>query len=65
MLFYACKKLFQKYEKKVDEAVRIVYGGSVNPDNVDALMAQPDIDGALVGGAALKFESFSRIIKFK
>ncbi|WP_028585662.1 triose-phosphate isomerase [Desulfogranum mediterraneum] len=62
---YIRQLLLQKYEKKVAEAVRIVYGGSVKPDNVDALMAQADIDGALVGGAALKFESFARIINFK
>jgi triosephosphate isomerase len=47
------------------EAVRILYGGSVKPDNVDSLMAQPDIDGALVGGACLDAASFSRIIGFR
>ncbi len=47
------------------EAVRILYGGSVKADNIDALMAQPDIDGALVGGASLEAESFSRIIAFR
>ncbi len=46
-------------------AVRILYGGSVKPDNVDTLMGQDDIDGALVGGAALKAESFARIVKFE
>lgn len=45
-------------------ACRILYGGSVKPDNVDALMRQPDIDGALVGGASLQVESFVRIAKF-
>ncbi len=45
-------------------AVRILYGGSVKPDNVDTLMAQGDIDGALVGGASLKADSFARIVKF-
>jgi triosephosphate isomerase len=45
--------------------VRIQYGGSVKPDNVDELMAQPDIDGALVGGASLKAESFLRIVQFR
>jgi len=45
--------------------VRILYGGSVKPDNIDALMRQPDIDGALVGGACLEAESFLRIIHFK
>jgi triosephosphate isomerase (TIM) len=44
--------------------VRILYGGSVKPDNIDALMRQPDIDGALVGGASLQVESFVRIVKF-
>ncbi len=47
------------------EAIRIQYGGSVKPDNVDALMAQPDIDGALVGGAALDPEAFARIVNFE
>ena len=56
--------LEEKMNKTVAEQVRILYGGSVKPENVDALMAQPDIDGALVGGAALQFESFARIIKF-
>lgn len=46
-------------------AIRVLYGGSVKPDNVDELMAQPDIDGALVGGASLKVDSFARIVKFK
>ena len=43
---------------------RILYGGSVKPDNVDVLMSQADIDGALVGGASLKAEDFARIIGF-
>ena len=47
------------------DKVRIQYGGSVKPDNIDALMAQPDIDGALVGGAALTAESFERIVHFR
>jgi len=45
------------------EAIRIQYGGSVKPGNVDALMAQPDIDGALVGGASLKPDSFAALIQ--
>jgi triosephosphate isomerase len=45
--------------------IRIQYGGSVKPDNVDALMAQPDIDGALVGGASLDPEAFARIVCFQ
>ena len=45
--------------------MRIQYGGSVKPDNVDALMACPDIDGALVGGASLDPENFARIVQFE
>ena len=48
----------------VAEAMRILYGGSVKPDNVTALMAQEDIDGALVGGASLKPDSFTAIVKY-
>jgi triosephosphate isomerase (TIM) len=47
------------------ENIRILYGGSVKPDNIDALMRQPDIDGALVGGACLEAESFLRIIHYR
>ena len=48
----------------IADGTRILYGGSVKPENVDELMAQPDIDGALVGGAALKADSFVRLVKF-
>ena len=48
----------------VAAAMRILYGGSVKPDNVTALMAQEDIDGALVGGASLKPDSFEKIVKY-
>jgi triosephosphate isomerase len=51
--------------RHVSDGMRIQYGGSVNPDNISDLMAQPNIDGALVGGASLKADSFSRIVKFK
>ncbi len=47
------------------EKARILYGGSVKPDNVRELMAEPDIDGALVGGASLKAETFVPIIRFR
>jgi triosephosphate isomerase len=53
------------YEKDIAAHIRILYGGSVKPENIDILMNQDDIDGALVGGAALKAESFGRIICFK
>ncbi|HEX3424906.1 MAG TPA: triose-phosphate isomerase [Acidimicrobiales bacterium] len=46
-------------------AVRIQYGGSVKPTNIAELMAQPDIDGALVGGASLEAEEFSRIVRYR
>ncbi|MFC1511106.1 triose-phosphate isomerase [Candidatus Margulisiibacteriota bacterium] len=50
--------------KEVAEKVRILYGGSVKPENVKTLMAQPDIDGGLVGGASLKVDSFIKLIKY-
>jgi len=53
-----------KFGKDAAAAVRILYGGSVKPDNVTGLMAKPDIDGALVGGAALKPEDFAGIVNF-
>jgi triosephosphate isomerase len=53
------------YDQETADQVRIQYGGSVKPDNVDELMAQPDIDGALVGGASLKADSFLRIVRFR
>ena len=50
---------------EVAAAVRILYGGSVKPDNMPAIMAQPDIDGALVGGASLDHEGFVRICRYR
>lgn len=52
------------YGQDVAETICIQYGGSVTPENISSLMAMPDIDGALVGGASLKPESFARIVKF-
>ncbi len=52
------------FNQAVADAIRILYGGSVKPDNVKGLMAQADIDGALVGGASLKAESFAAITAF-
>ncbi len=51
--------------QKVADGLRILYGGSVKADNVDELMREQDIDGALVGGASLKADSFARIVKFQ
>jgi triosephosphate isomerase len=49
---------------EIGDRIRIQYGGSVKPDNVVAIMAQPDIDGALVGGASLEPESFAKIVRY-
>jgi triosephosphate isomerase len=49
----------------VAAGIRILYGGSVKADNVDALMAQPDLDGALVGGASLVAADFTRIVQYQ
>lgn len=53
------------FGSEVAQETSIMYGGSVKPDNVDELMAQPDVDGVLVGGASLSAESFVRIVKFQ
>jgi len=52
---------FAKINKAAADKVRILYGGSVKPDNAKALLSQPDIDGALVGGASLNVDSFLKI----
>jgi triosephosphate isomerase (TIM) len=57
--------LADMYGDQVASDTRILYGGSVSPDSVDALLAQPDIDGALVGGAALDSIKFGRVINFE
>jgi triosephosphate isomerase len=53
------------YSREIAEQVRIQYGGSVTPENIRGLMNQKNIDGALVGGASLKSETFSKIVKFR
>ncbi len=57
------ERLKDHFGAAADE-MRIQYGGSVKPDNVRELMAQPDIDGALVGGASLDPADFARIVHF-
>jgi len=57
--------LAEMYGQDIADSTRILYGGSVSPGSVDGLMAKPDIDGALVGGASLSAESFGRIINFQ
>jgi len=60
----ALRKMIEKnYNKAVAEAVRIQYGGSVNDKNAKEILAKPNVDGALVGGASLKVEPFMGIIK--
>jgi triosephosphate isomerase (TIM) len=54
----------EKFGKEAAEAVRILYGGSVKPDNTRTLMARPEIDGVLVGGASLDAVSFASIVNF-
>ena len=58
-------KLAQMYDQETADAVRIQYGGSVTPDSVDELMAKPDIDGLLVGGASLVSDKFVRILNYE
>jgi triosephosphate isomerase len=59
------RKLLMELGNSVAEKIRILYGGSVKPDNIDSLMAQVDIDGGLVGGASLKVDDFTRIVKYQ
>ncbi|HLM59854.1 MAG TPA: triose-phosphate isomerase [Pyrinomonadaceae bacterium] len=57
--------IVETHGEEVANATRILYGGSVKPDNIAGLMNQTDIDGALVGGASLEAESFARIVNYK
>lgn len=54
----------EEYSREAADGMRILYGGSVKPDNISALMACEDIDGALVGGASLQAESFAQIVNY-
>lgn len=55
----------ENHGAKIAENLRILYGGSVKPENIKELMSEEDIDGALVGGASLKAESFAEIVNYK
>lgn len=55
----------ERHSPRAADELRILYGGSVKPDNIDGLMKQADIDGALVGGASLNAESFAQIVNYK
>ena len=59
------ERLTDLYGSEISRRVRIQYGGSVKPENISELMGQPDIDGALVGGASLDAQTFTRIVKYK
>jgi len=58
------KRLAERYARDLAERVRILYGGSVKGSNIAGIMAQPDIDGGLVGGASLDAEDFVLICRF-
>ncbi|URM91791.1 triose-phosphate isomerase [Streptomyces sp. MRC013] len=58
-------RLAELYSREAADGVRIQYGGSVKAGNIAAIMAQPDVDGALVGGASLDPEEFVRIVRFR
>ena len=58
------KALARKYGQETADKVRIQYGGSMNPKNVKGLMAQPEIDGGLIGGASLKAPDFSLVVNY-
>lgn len=62
---YIRRKIGESHGKQVSDSIRILYGGSVKPDNISELMSQTDVDGALVGGASLEAESFSKIVHYK
>lgn len=58
------KQLSDLFDKPTADLIRILYGGSVKPDNMKDLMSRPDIDGGLVGGASLEAESFAKIVNY-
>ena len=63
MQSYIRRLLKEKYGDDTAARIPILYGGSVKPDNIGELMKKPNVDGALVGGASLKAESFVQIIQ--
>ena len=58
------EQVARSLSREIADKMRILYGGSVKPDNASALMSQEDIDGALVGGASLDPHSFSKIVLY-
>lgn len=59
------KLLASRCGREISDRIPILYGGSVKPDNIAALMAEPEIDGALVGGASLDAVSFAKIVRYR
>jgi triosephosphate isomerase len=57
------RAVLRKYVGAAADAVRILYGGSVKPDNAKEIMSQPDVDGGLIGGASLKADSFLGVVE--
>jgi triosephosphate isomerase len=62
---YVRSLVADRFSSEQASAVRILYGGSVKPDNVKGLMAHEEIDGALVGGASLDAKSFAAIVNYE
>jgi len=64
VISYIRRLLYEKFDKKVGDNTRILYGGSVKPSNIKGFMDMEEIDGALVGGASLNAEDFSQIANY-
>ena len=62
---YLRQLTIEMFNRSASDNVRLLYGGSVKPENISSLMVEKDIDGVLVGGASLKVESFAKIINFE
>jgi triosephosphate isomerase len=65
MIGFIRSLLGELYNKTIVDSIRILYGGSVKPENIAGFMAKEDVDGALVGGASLDAGTFARIVRFK
>ena len=59
------KRVAELYGEATADSIRILYGGSVKSSNVADIMAEPNVDGALVGGASLKADEFAKIVRFE
>ena len=65
MISYIRGLVRELYSEEAAEKIRILYGGSINPENANTLFTQPDIDGGLIGGASLEADTFVKIVKFR